>query len=357
MASENQGRTLRDVYYDDLREFWDACGTPTLRPLSKISKQLGELYGDQYRNLPSLPRTTLSDLLNGRREGFPGAELVSSFVLSCQRFAWLAGVTHEDPGPASLPEWHERLRIFKKLGAGTPADSVRDLLHRDADAVRTEPEPPPDPQVSEPADGQHADHGAGRTLTQQRFHDRFGPYGLQVLAAAEDRHDPDAAYRVALLLYLEGCPREALVWLIKAVRADHFLAARLNESDDPVAAAAGHAFSLGSLAFAADDLDIAQIFYERAARNGHVEAAFELGLLLMDTGEPTHATYWFNMAAEGGHEYARSRFEEIHRLLLGEAFEPPRPYETDLPSPSPMDDVHPAADDPEATPPFGLPAS
>jgi tetratricopeptide (TPR) repeat protein len=355
MTSELQRRTLRDVFYDGLRNFWDACGPPTLRPITKISNQLDELYGEQYRNLPALPRQTLSDLINRKREGFPAAGLLSSFILSCQRYAFENGVIDHDPGPASLPGWHERLQSFTKRGAdapATPADINDDGASRTSqEQASPHPDPAPLTSAEEPVP---AAHRCQRTLTQQRFYDLFGSYGLELLAAAEDQHDPNAAYRIALLLYLERCPREALAWLTKATGTDHFGASRLNEADDPIEAAAAHVYTLGSFAFAARDYEVAQFYYQRAARNRHVEAAFELGVLLMEAGEPTQATYWFNVAAEGGHEYARTRFNDIHRVLLGEAFTAPSSDETGGMTALTLEDLHRAVEDPEATPPYGM---
>ncbi|GAA4522501.1 hypothetical protein GCM10023191_101840 [Actinoallomurus oryzae] len=356
MASETPDRTLRDVYYAQILEYWDFCGTPSMRVIEKISKQLPELYGEQYRDLPSLSRTTAHGLIHGKRKGLPATDQTSSLILSLQRLAFMSGILSEDPGPAGLREWHDRLRRFRKLGADTPAQILEDRRPAHTgptdSTILTEPAEQDDSPPAAP--GAEHEQRQALTLTQQRFYDSFGPYGLTLLAAADDDHDPDAAYRVAVLLYLERHhPREALAWLTKALRSDHFGAARLNEADDPIQAAAEHAHRLASFAFAAGDSEVAQIFYERAARHGHAEAAFELGVLFTEADEPTRATYWFNVAAEGGHEYARSRFEDIHRTLLGETFAPPRPE--GLSSMAYTDELFPI-DDPEATPPFGLSA-
>src|SRR4051794_27223450 len=125
MTSEHQGRTLRDVYYDEIREFWDVCGRPSRRRIAQVSARLGEYYGERFQGLPVLGRSTVDDILKGNRKGLPSSELVSSIILSLQRAARLSGEFSQDPGPASLPRWHARLRSFRNLGPDTSANVLK----------------------------------------------------------------------------------------------------------------------------------------------------------------------------------------------------------------------------------------
>jgi hypothetical protein len=348
-------QTPLDQFVAELADFMTACGPPSLRRLQSISKQLGQHYGSQYRNVPELTRTTLSAVLNRQRMKFPPAQWVTSFVLSCQRAAWESGITKEDPGPGSLPEWHKRLHAYRALDGrrSASASDPASVSSRDENTISDLENSPDVTVTNRPGE----DRRFGPTLTQQRFHDAFGLYGLRLLAAAEDQHDPDAAYRIAVLLYLDHRPREAEAWLLQAHSdPDHYMATQLITADEPAHEATEHAYTLGAFAFAAGDCEVAEVYYERAACHGHVDAAFGLGVLFIEKKDAPRAARWFNTAAEGGHEYARNRFNDIHRVLLGHAFEAPLPADTvpsiDAPS---VDDLRRAVNTPEETPPHGLP--
>ncbi|SEG14465.1 hypothetical protein SAMN04489712_103381 [Thermomonospora echinospora] len=92
-----------------LRDFHLECGEPSYQTLVDISEQLPDLYPDllQWRDLPTLSRSTISDVLNRKRVNLPSAAWVVVFVLSCQRRALETCVLMDDPGLSVLPKWVE----------------------------------------------------------------------------------------------------------------------------------------------------------------------------------------------------------------------------------------------------------
>lgn len=322
------------TFAKEMRTFRVSNGDPSLRQLQDITDKIGQNCAKRYgnerlRNLPRLGRTTIGDLLRGVR--WPSGEQLSSFVLSCQFYAEGAGL--ENPGPETLQRWHDRLAELKQEAARqktepTPARHDKpepaDLVHDTGGAVdasrlimlprldlRTICPPPADVSPS--------------TLSriEKRFRAYFGSYGLQLIADADAHHLPEAQYRVAVLLYLIGRPREALAWLMAAVEADYLLAIQLSDADDPVGAAVEHAYRLATFAFAADDYAAAYVFYLHAARYDHVDATFGLGLLYITVDMPRRALACFEKAAFLGHEYAMDRIAQIRSVLDGPDTTPP----------------------------------
>jgi hypothetical protein len=328
-----------------LERFRYACGLPSLRELSRVSEQVRKHYGKRYPKLPTvLSLTALSDVLGRRRKRPPAWGWVALYVLSCQRFAAEAGI-RPDPEDATLPIWHQRLQAVHRPEVISPADEEI-VPDQTTDATRTprprsgsspprqEPlsapvyfddEPPPvgpgqdpgghDPDLP-PASAQataiatqvaeleiYLGDPSAPTLSEQRFFTLYGQHGVQLLRTAEGRRDPDAEYRLGVLLCVDNRPKEALAFLLRAESGGHTKARELIEDPAQRRAAIVHAWRLGTAA-AAYDADQAVVYLERAARNGHAGAAFELGTLHMEREEPGRAAAWFATAAECGHPLA-----------------------------------------------------
>ncbi len=328
-----------------LDRFRHACGLPSLRELSRVSEHVRESYGKRYPKLPTvLSLTALSDVLNRRRKRPPAWGWVALYVLSCQRFAAEAGI-RPDPGDATLPIWSLRLQAVHRPEVAPPADEeiVPDPA---ADSARTSrsrsgspphrPEPLSAPVYADalPPDGAGEQGPAGRhagppstpaqataiasqvaelevylgdpsapTLSEQRFFSLYGQHGVQLLRTAESRRDPDAEYRLGVLLCVDNRPKEALAFLLRAEAGGHPMARELIEDPAQRRTAIVHAWKLGT-ADAAHDADRAFVYLERAALNGHAGAAFELGTLHMEREDPERAAEWFATAAECGHPLA-----------------------------------------------------
>jgi hypothetical protein len=98
-----------EAFINELKRFYAVdCGRPSLRELAKKSEWMMKRYPD--RKLQALSPTAISEVLNHRRKSFPTSAWLASLILSCQRCAWELGVIPEDPGFATLPDWHRRLR-------------------------------------------------------------------------------------------------------------------------------------------------------------------------------------------------------------------------------------------------------
>lgn len=328
-----------------LDRFRHACGRPSLRELSRVSEQVREAYGRQYPKLPAvLSLTALSDVLNGRRKKPPPWGWVALYVLSCQRFAAESGL-RPDPGDATLPSWNLRLMAVHQPDLVPPADE--DIVPEQvSEKVRTPPSsgpgqrqpplsaptyldapPPADPPARKPAGPEpgpsprsssaqataiatrvtelelYADDRDRLSLSEQRLFTMYGQHGVRLIRAAEGRRDPDAEYRLGVLLCVDDRPNEALAFLMRAEAGGHPEARELIESPAQRRAALVHAWKIGACD-ATDHAETASLYLERAARNGHAGAAYELGKLHMQREEPERAAAWFATAAECGHPLA-----------------------------------------------------
>lgn len=172
-----------------------------------------------------------------------------------------------------------------------------------------------------------AEHG--RSLSQQRYQQAYGSYGVGLLDAAESGDD-EAAYRLGVLLATDQRPNESTAWLQQAAQRRHAAAAQLLDGQWQVRedTAAEHAYLLAEQADRADDPSTAMIYYECAARCRHPDAALRLGAIHRDRGRLGEAGYWFGQAdaatrlsAERGGEIA-ARGGEVSAGPVTESAEP-----------------------------------
>ena len=73
-----------------------------------------------------------------------------------------------------------------------------------------------------------------------------------------------------------------------------------------------------------EDFDLATSWYQKAAQQGHSEAAFRAGILCLRKGsrrEP-EAAYWFLQAANAGHASAQFNLALVHEKGLGVKVDP-----------------------------------
>jgi hypothetical protein len=260
----------KDTFISELRTFYEECGSPTHKQLANLSKDLPNLYPlpSGERRLPYLSKATISEILAGKRRGLPASEWVASFVLACQRCAVNVGILDDDPGPSSLPGWQDRLRAAKATGAsGGPS----------APQPRSAP-----------------DHVPVLLPPRHRaFVSGHGPYADHLLVRAK-AGDPDALYRVALLLGTDpDRTSDAQSLLLQAAADGHRPSIDLldeNPADDlPPAAAAKRAFTIAQTAEANGRADEARALYAAAARGGVAEAVKRASAMLEKRGLPEAA--------------------------------------------------------------------
>ncbi|HEU5158671.1 MAG TPA: hypothetical protein VFU43_16860 [Streptosporangiaceae bacterium] len=357
-----------------LERLRDACGRPSLRELSRVSKNVRKHYGGRYPQLPAeLSLTALSDVLGRRRKKPPTWNWVALYVLSCQRYAADSGV-RPDPKDTTLPTWHLRLQAVHRADVRSPADE--EIIPANGDGrVQRQSSPSSSPSPSPPAPPSSRGSGpstsarrdplsaptpldrpgppssdverpdrhdrrpggpgdvetslqvaeleayiesGGTSLSERRLFGLYGTHGVHLLRSAEDR-DHDAEYRLGVLLCIDDRPHESLAWLLRADAGGHTKARELIEHPAPRRAALAHAWRLGSQT-GADDDEIAALYLERAARNGHLDAAFELGALHMGREEPRRAADWFALASGSPARMPPSvpTVEELLTRLYGE---------------------------------------
>ncbi|TDD65515.1 hypothetical protein E1293_40175 [Actinomadura darangshiensis] len=238
----------------ELNAFYESCNRPPYRKLADISERLTALYGK--RGLPVLSATAVFEVLAGRRKRAPSSAWVASFVLCCQRRAWETGVLASDPGISTLPGWQSRLRTAQ---SAPPADRSAQVR---------------------------------LTASQRASIENHGAHGRELLdrAAADD---PDAAYRLAVLLGTDsGRGPGAVRLLAEAAAGGHAQAADLlgaGRGGIDHRTAARHAHRLGKSAAerAGGDraaLATALVYYKAAVQGGRLDAAFEITEILRYAG-------------------------------------------------------------------------
>jgi TPR repeat protein len=61
--------------------------------------------------------------------------------------------------------------------------------------------------------------------------------------------------------------------------------------------------------------DWIEVYLKVAARCGHIDAAYHLGIRLRARGHDDQAAFWFSVAARKGHLAAPDRFETIYKEI------------------------------------------
>ncbi|GAA1572052.1 hypothetical protein GCM10009678_63390 [Actinomadura kijaniata] len=148
------------------------------------------------------------------------------------------------------------------------------------------------------------------TLTLRRYVRAYGRTGMRLLRNAEDG-DPEARYRLAVLLACDDRPSESAYWSQRAAEAGHAGARGLaDDADVPYfARGAVAAYRIGLRYESAEMIRAAVLFFERAAANGHVEAAYRAGLHHVQSGELWLGYELFRRAAANGHPCARHELD------------------------------------------------
>lgn len=251
----------KDAFIASLRAFRQDCGAPSYRRLARISQDLRTLYpapGEVPCELAEMSLTAISETLAGKRKGLPALDWVASFVLSCQRWAFQERLIGHDPGTRVLPAW---ARLHQAHAAASTW------------LTRT-----------------------GRLSSAQReFIASHGPYGPILLALAQ-YGDPDAFYRIALLLATDPSRGDdALALLLAAAAAGSAPALDLLD-DNPARLhpfeAARHAHDLARAAQSNGSPGEALAFYRAAARGGIPDAAIEHAQAVLTCHGDQEAATW-----------------------------------------------------------------
>ncbi|WP_336204528.1 hypothetical protein [Nonomuraea sp. LPB2021202275-12-8] len=191
-----------------------------------------------------LPGSTVSDILNGKRERLPDWRLVASFVMVCHRHAQLTGLPTDALG--SVEQWQARWRAARNEQTGPHSTGSYDLFRTPAD---------------------EAERRTTRTVAR--------------LVRLAGDGDSESAHRLAIIHLLTGDSAAARYWIHAAMRQRHSDAEALSGHPRPIEFAANLSFTYGQ-AYEQEGpakLDIARFYYRLAADHGHPSAAERLRAL------------------------------------------------------------------------------
>ncbi|MFB4311218.1 hypothetical protein [Actinomadura sp. GTD37] len=249
MADEQPDQEL----HRRLRELYLGAGSPSSTTVDRTAGRLEDLYplDGGRRSVPhSISRSTLSQVVNGVR--LPKSGMLTAIVLSLQRCGFEHGSLDDDPGLASLPDWHRLLRAAKAARAArSPAagGSVQ--------APAAGPERRADPVLLEPGES-----------AELRRHGRYAA-ALERRSATGDRN---AVYETAVMLACAaGYGHKAAAYLINAAAAGLNVAANLVPVDGAEVdrrLAVAHAHVLAYAAANRGDLEAARAFLSCVAAAG-----------------------------------------------------------------------------------------
>jgi hypothetical protein len=253
----------RDAFAASLEELYVSCSVTSLGQIVQMCKRLPTLYPDIYppgKPAPCFVKSTISNILRGKRQGLPDPHWVTAYVLCCQAIAKENGLP--DPGIASLARWQERLRrreeesqaagLYVRRGYRPESRSQAPDPFRAATSQREPPAPP-----------------ASLTTAQQTVVLGYAPYGLTLLQRLP-QGDPEAIYQCALLLAGDrGGSQDAVNLLTNAASTNHPRALELLEASPRLldqALARRHTRQLAEQAELTGYGDAAQAFTDCLAR-------------------------------------------------------------------------------------------
>jgi hypothetical protein len=219
-----------------LIELRESAGQPSYSQMQRLSRVPG--------TPKELPGSTVSDILNGKRERLPDWGLVVSFVMVCHRHAELTGLLTD--GLGTVEQWQARWRAARNEQPRPHATGSYDLYQTPAE---------------------EAERRTTRTVAR--------------LVRLAGDGDAESAYRLAIIHLLTGDATQARWWAHAAIRQRHPDAEAFSRDPSPIECAANLSFAYGQ-AYEQEGpakLDIARFYYRLAADRGHPRAAERLRVL------------------------------------------------------------------------------
>ncbi|MDA0634390.1 hypothetical protein OUY22_13280 [Nonomuraea sp. MCN248] len=234
--TETPAGKFHAAFIAQLKELRESAGQPSYSEMNLLSRAL---------DVPKeLPASTLSDILNCKRERLPDWKLVASFVMVCHRHAAQTGLPVDRLG--TLEQWQSRWAAARSEQPGPQVTGSFDLYRTPAD---------------------EAERRTSRTVA------------YLVRRAAEGGSEP--AFRLAIVHALAGEVAASRYWAHIAVRRRHPGAESFAGDQPPLTLAADLAFGYGQ-AYERESTtkhDIARFYYKLAADHGHPGAAERLRAL------------------------------------------------------------------------------
>lgn len=183
----------RDAFAASLEELYVSCSVTSLGQIVQMCRRLPTLYPDIYppgKPTPSFVKSTISNILRGKRQGLPDPHWVTAYVLCCQAIGKENGLP--DPGIASLASWQEQLRRREEESQAAGLYVRRGYRPESRSQA-------PDPFRAVTSQRESPAALASLTAAQQTVILGYGPYGLTLLQRLP-HGDPEAIYQCALLL-------------------------------------------------------------------------------------------------------------------------------------------------------------
>ncbi|CNE35966.1 Uncharacterised protein [Mycobacterium tuberculosis] len=282
---------------ENLNNFREFCGGPSLGDIERISAQLAKHYGDRRYGKMPLTQPTVSAVLGGKRKKPPKRAWLVAFVLACEWFAWdEAGVPTEWGAPESkrtkppdpdrvLASWieeHQAASAAYRSRSRTP-DSPAGLSA------------PRHPDGTLRPDGGHA---AASTAAADAAVDQN--------VAVPDRPGrsetpPGPSYESFQGRTGTAAMREPIQLLPPTEPAPVSVQqARPDPASGPAAEPAQPVLDASQARFRREFGLLGQQMYDRA-EEGHVEAAFRLGVLLCANQSPAEGAFYLDQAKNQRH--------------------------------------------------------
>ncbi|MDR8414920.1 hypothetical protein MTP10_40105 [Nonomuraea sp. 3-1Str] len=307
-----------------LRELHALAGYPALSELCRLSRSNGPHL--------ELRKSTVSDVLTGKRKRVPKWPFVYAFVTACAAAARQAGL--DVGGMGDVQTWNEHWRAAQDAGGAAaaltplPALSGATALAVAAPATTmfaSAPRTVADHETramtgyAARAVAAYADQPVAQVPEQGpdpvepvSEEDRellriYGRTGLRLLRRSDPGDGLDCM-RLAVVTLLRNQPDVARDWLRRAGDAGRHEATELFNHPRPQERAAGHAYLHGVGYQEADPPrpSCAMFFFRLAADRGHAGAAYRLARAHRAKREDTEAEKWLRRAADAGHPLAAS---------------------------------------------------
>jgi hypothetical protein len=281
MPDDDRAKAALYNFIAELNAAFEAAGPPSYARLETLSEHFGETELNPRLRVRVLATSTTHDILTGKRRSLPDWWWVVSFVSVLRVAAVENGLDPDTVG--SVEEWkakHQAARaIIRESGPpplSAPVSYDVEPIAGDTGAGAQDVRADRSPDEREP----RTIPAQELTVARRRYLEAYGRTGMRLLRHAEDG-ESEAAYRLAALLMCDDRQMEALYWLQRARSAGHAGAAELC-ADPPLPLKywqGAEAANRVGLRYEAEGLPFsAVVFFERAGKNGHPDAAYRTGL-------------------------------------------------------------------------------
>ncbi|MBN6050994.1 hypothetical protein JYK22_03520, partial [Nonomuraea sp. RK-328] len=290
-----------------------------------------------------LRKSTVSDVLTGKRKRVPKWTFVHSFVTTCAMAAEQGGL--DVWGMGDIQAWYACWRAAHDAAALTPVPALsgatalavappapvlalrpvaefapavgaeRAVSPADADSGvlpwrprRTTPgDAAEQPEPPEPSPDEGVEPVEPVSEEERELLRVYGRTGLRLLRGSDPADGRDCM-RLAVVTLLRNHQDVARDWLRRAGDAGRHEATELFNDPRPEERAAGHAYlhGIGYQEAEPPRLSYAMFFFRLAAARGHAGAAFRLAKAHRANRDDWTAEQWLRRAAEGGDPLAAS---------------------------------------------------